>query len=144
MKHAVSDALQQTSFPSALDSLMGAPLEELPVGLGILAAGYLVTLALSGVWVRFFVGPPQAKPEGAPRPGRFDTGSVIGKCENILALTFILANEATGLALIVAAKSLVRKEDIQKNPGYFLGGTLVNLVWSVLMGFALRIALVVL
>jgi len=66
---------------------------------------------------------------------------VIGKCENILALSFILAGEATGLALIFAAKSIVRKEEIQKNPSYYLGGTLVNLVWSVLMGFAIRLAI---
>ena len=94
--------------------------------------------------MRFFVGPSLPKPPGTPQRGRFDTGTVIGKCENILALTFILADETTGLALIVAAKSLVRKEDIQKNPGYFLGGTLVNLVWSVIMGFAMRISLALL
>lgn len=107
----------------------------------IVFAGYMLTLWLSGPIVRFFAtAPTPLVVAGQTRP-RFDPGAVIGKCENILALSFILAGEATGLALIFAAKSIVRKDEIQKNPSYYLGGTLVNLVWSVLMGYALRLAI---
>ena len=34
---------------------------------------------------------------------KYDLGMIIGKCENILTLTFILADQFTGLALIFAA-----------------------------------------
>jgi hypothetical protein len=91
--------------------------------------------------VRFFTAPPAPDPVPTQPAPRFDPGAVIGKCENILSLTFILAGEATGLALIFAAKSIVRKDEIQKNPSYYLGGTLVNLVWAVLVGFAMRAVL---
>ena len=67
---------------------------------------------------------------------------LIGKCENVLALTFILAGDPTVVGLIFAAKSLVRLEAIKKEPAYYLGGFLINIVWSVLMGYGLR-ALVV-
>jgi hypothetical protein len=66
---------------------------------------------------------------------------IIGKCENFLTITLILAGAITGLALIFAAKSIVRSEDIKKDPKYYLGGTLVNFSYSVLMGFVILILL---
>jgi hypothetical protein len=108
----------------------------------IAVAGYLVTMGLSGVWVRFFVGPTRREHELEPRSGRFDSGMLIGKCENVLALTFILAGDPTAVGVIFAAKSFVRMEAIKKEPAYYLGGFLINIVWSVLMGYGLR-ALVV-
>ena len=71
----------------------------------------------------------------------FDVGAIIGKCENFLVITFILADAFTGSALIFTAKSIVRREDIEKDPGYYLGGTLVNFSYSVLIGYLIRIAL---
>lgn len=66
-------------------------------------------------------------------------GQVIGKCENIIAITCILANQITGLALIFAAKSLVRNADKDTKDDYYLCGTLVNLVWSLILGFLAKI-----
>ena len=60
---------------------------------------------------------------------------IIGKCENFITMTFILADAVTGLALVFTAKSIVRSEDMKKNPTYYLGGTLVNFSYSILMGF---------
>ena len=111
----------------------------------ILAVGYGITLGLSGTIIRFFIVPPTstARPpqnEASPHPRlRFDPSVVIGKCENLITLTFVIARQETGLALIFAAKSLVRSEEIKGNPGFYLGGTLINFVWSLLMGFLLRV-----
>lgn len=91
--------------------------------------------------MRFFVLPRGAAAPDAKPAGRFDSSTVVGKCENILTLTFVIMNEMTGLALIFAAKSLVRKDDIEQNPGFYLGGTLVNLVWGVLVGVLARLLL---
>jgi hypothetical protein len=132
------------AFLSVAAHPAGGPLVPSPWGrVVVVTAGYVLTMALSGVWVRFFVPPIQRG--GAPAPAgamRFDSGAVIGKCENVLALTFILAGDTTALGLLFAAKSLVRTEDIKQNPSYYLGGFLVNVVWSVIMGYVLR-ALVV-
>ncbi len=103
-------------------------------------AGYVLTLGLSGAIVRYFIGTAEVVREtdsdGQPR---FDIGAIIGKCENIIIITFVLAGAYTGLALIFTAKSIVRSDDIKRDPRYFLGGTLVNFVFSVLMGFAVLI-----
>ena len=114
--------------------------------IAVVVAGYAITLLCSGYIVRFFTPPPPAAEEKARtrHQGRFDPSTVIGKSENILAVTLVLAGEVTGLALLFAAKSRVRKEDIRKNSQCYLGGMLVNLTWSVGMGYLMQYLLRVL
>lgn len=102
----------------------------------VIAIGYVVTLSLSGVVVQAFVKRAVAEPADASRT---DPSVIIGKCENIITITFVLADQITGLALIFAGKSWVRSDTIKQDPGFYLGGTLVNLVWGLLVGFALRL-----
>ncbi|MBN1455505.1 MAG: hypothetical protein JW945_04570 [Methanomicrobia archaeon] len=63
-----------------------------------------------------------------------DTGAVVGKCENFLILTFMLLDAYTALALIFAAKTVVRREDISTNTLFYLAGTMVNVTYSILIG----------
>jgi hypothetical protein len=72
---------------------------------------------------------------------RLDIGQIIGKCENIIILCFIILEAYTAIGLVVTAKTIVRKEEIEKNSMYFLAGTLINVSYSVLMGFILRTVL---
>lgn len=110
------------------------------VKLTILVLGYLITLATSGVVVHFFVGKREKgySAKASPPAGRRDLGMIIGKCENLLAISFIIAGEFTALALIFAAKSIVRMEDIKEDPEYYLGGTIVNFTYSVLAGLVIK------
>ena len=66
---------------------------------------------------------------------------MVGKCENILIMTFILFNEYTALAIVFAAKAIVRREDMSKNSLFFLAGTMVNVTYSVMFGIMIRILL---
>lgn len=111
-------------------------------------AAYAITLALSGVLVRFFVLPRGVKskwpPQGETPPGgwaRYDPSAVIGKCENLITVTLVLTNNFAGLAVVFAAKSLVRSDAIKRDPGFYLGGTLVNLVWGLLVASLVRVLL---
>ena len=101
----------------------------------VIVAAYVITLTLSGKVVAYFVLPRKRAARPAPDPDgpRFNTSALIGKCENILTVTLVLLGQETGLALIFTAKSFVRKEEIERNPGFFLGGTLVNLVWGLVV-----------
>ncbi len=112
----------------------------------IIVIGYLITMATSGAIVGFLVGIPKPEssnenPEKANSKIVFDIGTIIGRCENFLTITFILSDAFTGLALIFTAKSIARSEHIKKNPKYYLGGTLVNFSYSVFMGFFIRFVL---
>jgi len=117
-------------------------LEEMTyLKVGIIIAGYALTMLLSGFVVRVFIGLKSGGDLDSDERARRNLGRVIGKCENFLAVTFILAGEITGLALIFAAKSIIRKGDVERDPTYYLGGTLVNFCFSVLMGYATRLVL---
>lgn len=66
-----------------------------------------------------------------------DTGTVVGKLENVLVLTLIYAGAYTAIGLVFAAKSLLRIEDTDSgNSTYYLTGTLANFTWSTLVGTA--------
>jgi hypothetical protein len=71
----------------------------------------------------------------------FNVGNIIGKCENVLVLSFMLLDAYTAMALVVTAKTIVRKEEIEKNSIYFLAGTLINISYSVLIGFITKLIL---
>lgn len=79
--------------------------------------------------------------ERAPNPTQTerDVGRIIGKCENVLVVTFVVAGAFTALALVFGAKSIVRREDMQNNSKYYLAGTLVNFTYSLLVGGVLRL-----
>jgi len=120
--------------------LVSGPLVAAPWGrAAVILAAYVVTLAFSGRIVRFIVLPRAfATPAADPAGPRFSSSTVIGKCENLLTVTFVLAAQDTGLALIFAAKALVRAKDIEKNPGFYLGGMLVNLIWGLFVATVAR------
>lgn len=64
-----------------------------------------------------------------------DTGWLIGRLENVLVFTLVLAGEYTALSIIFAAKSWVRREDTAtENTTYYLAGTLVNFTYSIIVG----------
>ena len=103
----------------------------------IIGAGYVFTF-ISSTWIiKYFLIVPESYNAKLKRTGR-----IIGKCENFLVISFILADALTGLALIFAAKTLPRKskeeEDNLELTNYFLAGTLLNFSYSLLMGFVLK------
>lgn len=66
-------------------------------------------------------------------------GRVIGKCENALVFIMVMLGAHDGLGLVLAAKSIARLDAMRKNPSYYLGGTLVNFVWSLSIALATRL-----
>ena len=69
-----------------------------------------------------------------------DTGVVVGKCENLLILTFMLLQAYTALGLVFAAKAIVRWEEMKgKKSFYFLTGTMVNVTYSIIVGFIVKL-----
>ncbi len=81
------------------------------------------------------------QPEEKLKKARLAAGTIIGKCENIIILCFILMEAYTALALVVTAKTLIRKDEIERNEMYFLVGTLTNVSYSVLIGFIMRLVI---
>lgn len=108
----------------------------------IITAGYILLIFTSGLMVNQTVsriaGESIQKKIGKETR---DTGFLIGKCENILILTFMILEAYTAIALVFAAKTIIRSEDIKKNSLYFLAGTMINVTYSVVLGLILKIVL---
>lgn len=108
--------------------------------IAILAGGYLLLLATSGIAVNRILSKISGEPisQKIGKEAR-DTGFIIGKCENLLILTFMILEAYTALALIFAAKTIVRKEDLNKNSLFFLAGTMINVTYSIMVGLIIKI-----
>ena len=77
--------------------------------------------------------------------GKKDTGTAIGKIENVLILTLMLLEAYTALGVIFAAKSIVRKSDMDTgDTTYYLTGTLANFTYSVVISVVLHTSLLLL
>ena len=101
--------------------------------LAVVALAYVVLLATSGFVVVHSISLVPSD-DVEPTERERDVGAIVGKCENLLTLTFILLGAYTALAVIFAAKGIIRKDDIEKNSLFYLAGTLVNFTYSVLVG----------
>jgi hypothetical protein len=112
------------------------------IQVAIVLSGYIILLATSGRMVNYVLHSISGNGVAEPSREVKDTGYVIGKCENLLLLTFMLLDAFTAMALIFTAKAIVRAEDMKKQPLYFLAGTMVNVTYSIMIGFILKILLI--
>jgi hypothetical protein len=106
----------------------------------LLLGGYTALLGTSGKVLNYSLSKISSKYR-IEKIGKeaLDTGFIVGKCENLLILTFMLLEAYTALALIFAAKTVVRREDMSKNSLYFLAGTMINVTYSIMVGLVLII-----
>lgn len=114
----------------------------------IIVLGYFATFGITSYLIKKIVLSSKKKPdteqEGfkkTPKKSEIRDGYIIGKCENIIILSFILVGEVTGLALIFAAKNLARVKDIRDNAGFFLAGTMVNFTATLVIAYILKFIL---
>lgn len=104
----------------------------------ILIVGYVITLLTSSTIVRRVISKIAKEDFKKISKVTLDTGLIVGLCENILIITFILVEAYTALALVFTAKSIVRSRAMQDKPEYYLVGTMVNVTFSILMGFVIK------
>lgn len=110
------------------------------IHIGILLVGYIVLVGTSGKLLIYILTNFSTNPVSQTLSKEvLDTGFIIGKCENILILTFMFLDAYTALALIFAAKTIVRREDMSKNSLFFLAGTMINVTYSIIIGLAVKI-----
>lgn len=69
--------------------------------------------------------------------GLKDAGRLIGQLERVLILTFVLTNQFAAIGFLIAAKSIFRYNDMQKErkeAEYILTGTLLSFAFSIILG----------
>ncbi len=109
------------------------------MGVAVAVGGCVLLMVTSGGVVKGVLrGIAKEDVEGKLEKRVRDTGVVVGKCENILIVAFVLAGAYTALSVIFAAKAFVRREDMSTNSLYFLAGTMVNVTYSLLTALVLK------
>lgn len=109
--------------------------------LAVIAAAHLLSTSVGAEVVPRLLSrhalPMDAGEAGTPIPA-LRMGRTIGVLERALGLTFILLDAWTGLAGIVAAKSIARFKDLEQRAfaEYFLVGTLASLLVTAAVGAA--------
>lgn len=103
------------------------------------AAGFVLVTTPSGILIGKFL---QNITNTQSTPLKTNASAWIGIIERILILIFILAGHFQAIGFLVAAKSVFRFNEIQKegNPKaeYFLLGTLVSFLVAVMVGFGIK------
>jgi hypothetical protein len=147
--HLAALALGAALFPGAYDAglwarLAAGPVPEaalLPQGfvlgaaliLAVWAGGYAVAALMTGVQ-------PPVPIDSLPRGGR-----MIGKLERLLILMLVLAGEPDGIGFLIAAKSILRFNELAGTDRhvseYVIIGTLASFAWAIGVGYAAQAAL---
>jgi hypothetical protein len=103
------------------------------------AAGFVLVTTPSGILIGKFL---QTITNTESTPLKTNASAWIGIVERILILIFILAGQLQAIGFLVAAKSVFRFSEIQKegNPKaeYFLLGTLASFLVAVMVGFGIK------
>jgi hypothetical protein len=118
------------------------------IDIAILTACFFLSFFVATLVIR--LGVPalrKRKQPEAPLPDDLATGRIldftssgfwVGFLETFLVFVFVYEREYSALAIIFAAKQFVRKADIEREPHYYLLGTLVNLATAMLFALVAR------
>jgi len=108
----------------------------------IYATGFVLVTAPASILISKFLQPITQTPG---KPVKNDASAWIGIIERILILIFILAGEFQAIGFLVAAKSVFRFGEIQKEGNkkaeYFLLGTLASFALAIVVGLGIKIFL---
>lgn len=105
----------------------------------VILGGYALLIASSGRFVTWTLGWADGEYRSNVSEEQRDIGTIVGKAENVLLMTFVLVGAYTALAVIFAAKSIVRREDMKNDSLFYLAGTLVNFTYSIVIGLLVRV-----
>lgn len=98
--------------------------------------GYVVAIFLGNYVVCKVLSRIEVGNESCSSTGLEGAGKIIGVFERILVVTFMYLNVPTAIAIVFAAKSIVRFESTKdrKFAEYFLVGTLGSITIAVVVG----------
>ncbi|MCA9752970.1 MAG: hypothetical protein KC591_12315 [Gemmatimonadetes bacterium] len=153
----IDPAASPDPSPSASPSVTTQPILAAAVHgtwprLGVILAALLVTWFGTNWLVPLIAGAPRRDPAIAESTDPVAVereaerarlvkrqGMILGKCENVLTVIFVVSGQPVGLALIFTAKTLARQQEIREDAGYYLGGTLVNFTISLVVASVARV-----
>jgi len=104
--------------------------------IAIVASGLILVCCVGAIIVRNFLDTIFANVKGF-RDSENSTGKYIGILERLLIYILVLTDSLQGVAFLLTAKSITRYKRISEEQGfaeYYLIGTLLSVVWALLIG----------
>ncbi len=105
----------------------------------IFATGFILVTNPLGILTGMFL---KTVTEAKSTPAKLDASAWIGILERILIVIFVLMSQLAAIGFLVAAKSIFRFSDAQKDGNkkaeYFLLGTLVSFTMAVVVGLSIK------
>lgn len=153
--HLAVVALAAALWPGAwADGLWADPasveripaLAQLPEAMA-LAAGLIATVWAGGYAVRDLMAGLRLPVDPAKDPSLPLGGQLIGRLERLMILMLLLANQPDGIGLLIAAKSILRFNELARDASdrraseYVIIGTLASFAWAIATAWATATAL---
>ncbi|MGI5819089.1 MAG: hypothetical protein ACOX9R_13450 [Armatimonadota bacterium] len=119
-----------------LEALAGPPLQAIAALTGLLFMWWIGSTAVGLLVKELCFDPVAESPSGIP-----NAGALIGQLERTLILFLVLADVASGIGLLVAAKSILRFGEVKdaenrKMAEYVLIGTLASFTFAIPVAYA--------
>jgi hypothetical protein len=108
-----------------------------------LSTAYILVIWPAGVWIRKMTA-PWWKQLNKHSSGELESAGLwIGRLERILILTFMLLSHIEAIGFLIAAKSILRfgemkKEESRKEAEYVLIGTMLSILFALVVGLGAR------
>lgn len=107
----------------------------------VMVSGAIVAIQIGAIVIRLSIGSMEAGPLDAGLP---NGGFMIGCLERSLILLLVFMDQTAGVGFLIAAKSILRFGDIQKNERrvseYIIIGTFMSFGWGLLAAAITRAA----
>lgn len=115
------------------------PLDLSPRTIGVVAAA-LICWKPANIFIKLMLKRYRVSTPDQNGESPFNAGALIGTIERWLILIFVLLHHYEALGLLIAAKSIIRFSESQKNQSeYVLAGTLMSIIIAVLSGLLVSI-----
>jgi hypothetical protein len=112
-----------------------------------LAAGLIATVWTGGYAVRELMAGMKVPADPATDSSLPQGGQLIGRLERLMILMLLLANQPDGIGLLIAAKSILRFNELARDASdrraseYVIIGTLASFAWAIATAWATAAAL---
>lgn len=134
--HGLSILVAAALWPTAFATGLWPGLHSGAAPAMALLAGLILATRMGQFLVGFLMAP--FAPEIHEEDGLPDGGALIGLMERGLTFIFVLAGQATGVGLLIAAKSFLRvgtANENRKMAEYVIIGTLASIGWALLLAY---------
>ncbi|MFV0345337.1 MAG: DUF3307 domain-containing protein [Bacteroidales bacterium] len=122
-----------------IEFIYDIPLEYLIIAVGFIFCAKPANILIKNIFTSLEISVPETSTSTEENKDLPNAGKLIGTVERFLVLALILVGQYSAVGLIIAAKSILRFRDNQKNE-YVLVGTMLSFGIATLLGICISLS----